>query len=96
MYAVVVTFTLKPGTLHTFLPRMIENAQSSLRDEPDCHRFDVFTDPGRSDEVFLYELYTDRAGFEAHLATAHFQSFDAFAAQFVTGKAVQTFAEQRA
>lgn len=34
-------------------------------------------DPGRPNEIFLYELYTDRAAFEAHLASDQFVAFDA-------------------
>ena len=56
---------------------MLENARASLNDEPGCHQFDVCfaaDDPGR---CFLYEVYTDRGAFDAHLGMAHFKAFDA-------------------
>ena len=77
MYAVTVTFQIKPGQMAAFMPLMQANARTSLAAEPECHQFDIATDPARPDEVFLYELYTDAAAFDAHLASAHFQSFNA-------------------
>lgn len=91
MFAVVVTFKLSDGTDAQFLPLMEANAKRSLAEEPECHRFDVCTNPNRPGEVFLYELYTDEAAFEAHLESAHFQEFDAATADHVAAKDVRTF-----
>ncbi|MCJ7874133.1 putative quinol monooxygenase [Phaeobacter sp. J2-8] len=95
MYAVTVTFTLKPGQGEQFLPLMSDNAATSLRVEEGCHQFDVCTDPARPDEVFLYELYTDAAAFQAHLAADHFKAFDAATADMVADKRVALYAEVR-
>lgn len=91
MYAVVVTFQIKAGEVDRFLPLMTDNAKASLANEPDCHRFDICTDSSRSDEVFLYELYTDRAAFEAHLVSTHFQVFDAAVTEMIAAKTVYTY-----
>lgn len=93
MYAVTVTFTLKTGQGAQFLPLMLDNAATSLRAEEGCHRFDVCTDPDHPDVVFLYELYTDAAAFQTHLATEHFKTFDAATAEMVAGKQVACFGE---
>lgn len=76
-----------------FLPLMNDNARTSLKDEPGCHQFDVCTDPERPNEVFLYELYADRAAFEAHLASAHFADFDSKTSMLIADKDVRTFAK---
>lgn len=91
MYAVCVMFRLKPGCRDHFMPLMKSNAQASLRLEDDCHRFDVATDSADPDAVFLYELYTDRAGFDAHLATEHFVAFDAATSAMIADKTVVTW-----
>lgn len=91
MYAVCVMLRLKPGTRDAFMPMMTTNAQTSLRDEPDCHRFDVATDSKDTDCVFLYEVYSDRAGFDTHLATDHFKIFDATTAGMIDDKTVVTW-----
>jgi (4S)-4-hydroxy-5-phosphonooxypentane-2,3-dione isomerase len=41
--------------------------------------------------VFLYELYDDKAAFDAHLKTPHFLSFDARVRDWVERKAVGTW-----
>jgi autoinducer 2-degrading protein len=90
MFAVVVTLEIAPGRMPDFLPAMLENARASLG-EPACRRFDVCTDPARPDEVFLYELYEDAAGFDAHRETSHYRTFDAVAADMVRVKTVRTY-----
>lgn len=93
MFAVVVTFQLESGAEAEFAPLMADNAKTSLAREPGCHRFDVCTDPSRPGEVFLYELYTDAAAFEAHLASAHFKAFDTAVAHMIASKDVRTYAQ---
>ena len=91
MYAVCVTFKIKTGQWDHFLPLMHANAQISAQTEPDCHKFDVLTDASKPDTVFLYELYTDRAAFDVHLASAHFKTFDAAVADMIASKDIQTW-----
>ena len=93
MYAVCVTFKLNHGQTSAFLPLMRGNARKSLTDEIGCMQFDVLTDPTNPDSVFLYELYTNRAAFDAHLTSAHFKSFDAATAAMIAHKDVQTWSE---
>ena len=44
-------------------------------------------------EIFLYELYDDKAAFDAHLATEHFRSFDKMVSSWVVDKRVTTYAK---
>lgn len=93
MYAVVVTFQINPRDWAAFMPLMTANATASLQNEDGCHRFDVCTDPTRAHEVFLYELYTDRAAFDVHLESAHFKTFDTRVAPMIAAKSVATYAK---
>ena len=90
-FAVVVTFQIEPACYMEFMPLMLSNARASLTQEKGCLQFDVATDPARPNEVFLYEIYTDRAAFDLHLASAHFRSFDRGAADMILSKSVKTF-----
>ncbi|MXU66626.1 putative quinol monooxygenase [Oceanomicrobium pacificus] len=91
MYAVTVRFTLKPGASDAFMPLMRDQARNSLTKEAGCHRFDILWDSGAPEEVFLYELYTDRAAFEHHMSTDHFSAFSAAAPDHVADKQVVTY-----
>ncbi|MDC1399365.1 antibiotic biosynthesis monooxygenase [Yoonia sp.] len=93
MYAVCVKFDLKDGKAPSFMPLMRDNAQASLRNEDGCLQFDVLSDPSKPDSVFLYEIYADRAAFDFHLASDHFQSFDAATADMIAAKDIQTWTE---
>ncbi len=73
MYAVAVLFEIVDGHAPDFRDAILRNAAAS-RSEPGCRQFDVcFSEDGLA--CFLYELYNDRAAFDAHLATAHFLEF---------------------
>lgn len=68
--AVVVEFTLKPGSHAAFDAIIREHARRTLAEEPGCERFDVLQPVGRAgrDEgrVMLCEVYRDAAAFDAH------------------------------
>lgn len=92
MYAVAVTFKLKPDCCKAFLPLMQENARTSLAVEPGCQQFDICLDEV-AETVFLYEIYDDRAAFDAHLESAHFKSFDGATKDMVAEKVVCLYSE---
>ncbi|GLU34151.1 putative quinol monooxygenase [Trinickia caryophylli] len=47
------------------------------RKEPGNRRYDLFRETRQDGGValHLYEIYVDRAAFDAHIASAHFQAF---------------------
>lgn len=92
MFAVVVTFMIKPGQMEAFLPLMIENAKTSKEIEPGCQQFDICT-KGEDHQVFLFEIYDDAAAFEIHLQSDHFKVFDKQVSDMVASKSVQLFHE---
>ena len=86
MYVIIVNFEIDPEQIDAFLPLMRENASTSARDEPECRQFDVCHNPEHPGHVFLYEVYDDRASFDAHLSTPHFKSFYAATAGMIRSK----------
>jgi len=87
----IVDFRLEPGGREAFRRLIDENAIASVRDEPGCSRFDVLEPPGEDDRVVLYEIYDDRAAFDAHVKTPHFAAFDSASAPYVRDKAVTEY-----
>ena len=88
-FVVTVDFKLKPGVMKRFRALMDRNAIDSCAQEPGCRRFDVVVPEGVSDCIFLYEIYADRAAFEAHLKTAHFDNFNRESDDLVISKDVK-------
>ena len=87
-FAITVDFTLKPGALASFRKLIDKNAQDSCALEPGCRRFDVLVPTETDDKVFLYEIYADRAAFDAHLKTQHFDVFNRQSQALVLAKNV--------
>ncbi|MEM6311705.1 MAG: putative quinol monooxygenase [Pseudomonadota bacterium] len=90
MYAIFVELHIKPGQMDAFLPLMQENATASKTTEPGCHQFDVVQSDADDNLILLYETYTDRAAFEAHMQTVHFAKVDQETADMVAEKIVHT------
>ena len=88
---VFVEFRARPGQAEAFAAMVEDNAARSVALEPGCRRFDVLRDPDDPDALLLYEIYEDRAAFDAHLASDHFRSFDSASAALVATKAVRLF-----
>jgi autoinducer 2-degrading protein len=90
-FVIIVDFRLKPGAKADFLRLINENARASCREEPGCRRFDVLATESESDRIVLYEIYDDRAAFDAHIKTRHFASFNEASAALVADKKVTEF-----
>lgn len=90
-FVIIVDFRLKPGAKAAFLRLINENARASCRDEPGCRRFDVLATQNEADRIMLYEIYDDRAAFDAHIKTRHFASFNEASAGMVAEKKVTEF-----
>jgi len=91
MFVVVVEFTVLAEFIEPFQNRVIQQAQDSLKHEVDCQVFDVCVCCEKENRVLLYEIYTDRAAFDAHLASAHFLDFNAAVQEWVSDKQLSTF-----
>lgn len=89
MYVVIVDFEIVPGCEAQFRAAILANARDSLANESGCRQFDVCTSPDDPARIFLYEIYADKAAFDAHLVTPHFVEFNARSAAWTAGKTVR-------
>ncbi|HVZ13556.1 MAG TPA: putative quinol monooxygenase [Bauldia sp.] len=86
-FAVVVAFVVHNEFRDEFLALVSTNAAASVREERGCRRFDVVL-PEAPDTIYLYEIYDDRASFDAHLASDHFRRFDEATRSMIAAKTV--------
>lgn len=93
-FVVIAEFRVAAGKMEAFLAAALDDARTSLADEPGCRQFDVVCPEGSEDAVVFYEVYDDRAAFDRHLGTPHLARFrDAFPALIVEERPVR-FAER--
>lgn len=74
-FVVIAEFQVKPGKLAAFLDAARDDAKHSVADEPGCRQFDVICPQGSDDTVVFFEVYDNRAAFDAHLETPHLGRF---------------------
>jgi quinol monooxygenase YgiN len=77
MHVLVVTIDIKPEKVPEFLDAMQADALGSVTREPGCLRFDIIQDQQNPARIYLYEVYADRAAFDAHLQAPHFLTWQA-------------------
>jgi quinol monooxygenase YgiN len=75
MYVLMVPIQIKDGYKEQFIAAVVEDARSSVANEPGCLRFDVIQDANDTNRIWLYEVYEDEAAFQAHLQAPHLQKF---------------------
>lgn len=73
MYVNIVQLECKPEYREAFIEAYVEDGRASCRDEPGTIRLDVIQDHANPNRIYLYELYRDRAAFEAHRQGPHAQ-----------------------
>src|ERR1044072_4820177 len=77
VFVVMPEFRVTPATMPEFLEAAADDARHSVADEAGCRQFDVVRPQDKDDQVVFYEVYDDRAAFEAHLKTPHLLRFQA-------------------
>jgi quinol monooxygenase YgiN len=91
-FVILVEFKLKSKSdMQSFRKLIDENARESCKIEPGCWRFDVLVPQGAEDRIVLYEIYENRAAFDAHLQSPHFHSFNQESGALVASKTITEF-----
>jgi (4S)-4-hydroxy-5-phosphonooxypentane-2,3-dione isomerase len=93
MYVITVVFSVYRESMEEFSILVNKQALDSLTKEIDCYTFDVSIGEGNGITVpfFLYEVYSTKASFDAHLTTEHFSNFSNKTASMVAKKEVQAW-----
>jgi autoinducer 2-degrading protein len=90
-FVVIAEFAVGPEQKREFLDVCVYDHERSTTDEPGCRQFDVIVSDEAPEAVILYEVYDDKAAFDAHMATPHFAVFmDAVKRLGVTTTRVRT------
>ena len=72
MFAIYVTVDVKPNDMEKFLETSIEEAKASVRDEPDCYRFEILRDKNNQNRICFMEVFENEQALQTHQETPHF------------------------
>jgi len=75
MYVIIAPIQIKDGFKEQYIDAMVKNANSALKGEPGCLRFEVIQDADDANRIWLYEVYRDEAAFQAHTQSPHLIKF---------------------
>jgi quinol monooxygenase YgiN len=73
-FVVAALWRAKKGQEST-IQRIIETMTPLSRQEPACLAYQAHRSTTDPQLFFLYEQYVDEAGYEAHMATPHFEKY---------------------
>ena len=90
MHAAYFTINVKPNDMEKFQEACIENGQASVRDEPDCYRFEILRDKNNQNRICFMEVFKDEQALETHWETPHFTKMWQTIENMVDGEIEQT------
>jgi len=73
-FVVVAKWTAKQGQVER-IAQLIEKMAPPSREEPGCLYYQAQRSVEDPNLFFLYEQYVDEAGYEAHMASPHFEQY---------------------
>ena len=73
-YVLAVTWIAKPGN-ETRVREILQTLGEASRQEPGVITYTTHVDPENPREFFIYEMYHDANGLEAHQETEHFKKY---------------------
>ena len=90
MYVVTVEFDVIKGQEAEFRAVALKQSVDSLEEEG-CTCFDVGVSEEDHNRYIFYEVYRDRAAFEAHLKTPYLEAFKKKAAELTSSRRLMTW-----
>jgi autoinducer 2-degrading protein len=90
MFAAHFVINVKPDDVDEFLQACLVEARASVRDEPDCHRFDIMRDRNKQNCFHFLEIFKDAEALENHYETPHFIKMWGIIEKMIVGELGQT------
>lgn len=90
MFAAYFTIDVMPNDMEKFLGACIEEGKASVRDEPDCYRFEILRDKNNQNRVCFIEVFKNKQALEAHYETPHFSKMWQTIENMIDGELGQT------
>jgi quinol monooxygenase YgiN len=65
-YVIIATIEMDAGDVDRYQAALAAHRERSLKDEPGTLQFDVLRPSGDDAKLMIYEVYADKAAFQAH------------------------------
>lgn len=88
-FALLVTIRVRPDAVDEFAAAIRTAAETAVREEEHCLRFEVAQDEADPALFVLFEVYTDAAALAHHHTTPHFLAFQEVARAMIVEKTRQ-------
>ena len=82
-----VAIDVKPGRREEFLEK-IKVHGSHIRTEEGCETLEIFTDSKDANQVCVWEVWTNRELWDAHMVNDASKAWQKIAAEFVNGEKI--------
>jgi quinol monooxygenase YgiN len=82
-----VTISVRPGKYLEFVS-LLKNHAATVRSEAGCEYLELFEGVESTDLVHVYETWSDRAAWDAHMANSASQAWRSTAEEFVLGESI--------
>ena len=91
MYVIVAELKIEPDKMEVFEQFAYGQAKNSVELEEECHQFDICQDENDSSAFLFYEVYSNKAAFDLHTKTDHFDKFFAEVGSMIVEKSIRGF-----
>ena len=71
LHVIHAPLPIQPDKVEAFIAAVTLDGLGSTHEEPGCLRFDVYQNIHQPSELYLYEVYVNKAAFEYHTRTPH-------------------------
>ncbi len=82
-----VEVNVKPGQFDEFVSKLKSHI-AVIRTETGCEFIDIYRDTQKSDVVNVWEIWTDRPSWDAHMVNATSKAWQAIAKDLVFGETI--------
>jgi quinol monooxygenase YgiN len=82
-----VAIDVRPGKYQDFVAQLKKHV-AVIATEPGCEYIELFQNPDQADVVHVYETWTDRTSWDAHMANENSAAWQKIAADFVFGESI--------
>ncbi len=82
-----VAIDVKPGKFDDFVSKLTQHI-SIIRNETGCEFIEIYRDTQQENVVNVWEIWSDRTSWDAHMVNANSKAWQAVAADLVFGEKI--------